>query len=96
MPSLEAIVALVSSDLGTEQLRKGRRSEARLLLAWLARWTRASSLGEIGAVLSLSTPGVSHLLRDAEERIRRDARFRDAAERLRRVLTSNNSEKGKA
>lgn len=98
MPSLDAIVALVSSDLGIgpEQLRKGRRSEARLLLAWLARRMRASSLGEIGAVLSLSSPGVSHLLRDAEERIRRDTRFRGAAERLRRRLTSDNSEKGKA
>jgi REP element-mobilizing transposase RayT len=98
IPDLDAIVELVlgAFSIGAAQLRNGRRSEARLAFAWLARRTRGSSLGEIGVVLSLSTPGVSHLLRAAEERVRRDATFGELAEQLRRRLTSNNSEKRKA
>ncbi len=97
-PALEAIVDLVSGEfsIGPAQLRKGRRSEARLVFAWLARRARASSLGEIGEVLSLSAPGVSHLLRAAEGRIQRDAKLAELVERLHGQLTSNNSEKGKA
>lgn len=98
VPALETIVELVAREFHTapEALRGGRRSDARLMFAWLARRARASSLREIGEVLSLSAPGVSHLVRVAEERFRRDAKLGERAKRLEGRLTSNNSEKGKA
>jgi hypothetical protein len=97
-PSQEIILDLVLSEfgIGREELRKGRRTDGRLIFAWLARRMRASSLREIGEVLSLSTPGVSHLLRASEQRIHSDKRFRALIEGLQKRVNANKTEKRKA
>ena len=97
-PSQEMILDLILSEFGIdrEQLRKGRRTEARLIFATLARRCRAASLQEIGEVLSLSAPGVSHVLRETEQRIHADKRFRERIEGVRNKIDANKTEKRKA
>ncbi|HUF17831.1 MAG TPA: hypothetical protein VMS12_07295 [Thermoanaerobaculia bacterium] len=90
LPDLDSIRNLVISTLGVrpESLRQRGRSDARLAFAWLARRAAASSCRQIQEQLSLSAPGVSHLLRLTEERLRTDKRFARLLHDLQRALKS--------
>jgi putative transposase len=90
LPDLDSIRNLVVTTLGVrpETLRQRGRSDARLAFAWLARRAAASSCRQIQEQLALSAPGVSHLLRLTEERLRTDKQFARLVDDIKRALKS--------
>jgi REP element-mobilizing transposase RayT len=70
-------------------LRRRRRTDARLAVAYLARHDLRMKLGEYGAALGVTPWSASRLASEAERRTQRDARFRARLERLRRTLADH-------
>ncbi len=68
-------------------------SDARLLVALLAARYAQSSRAEIGRLLGVTGPGVLHLIRSSEMRVRADARFAELLLQLEQALARKGSDR---
>jgi putative transposase len=90
-PGLADLIREVKMEFGieAEDLRRQKRTPARLALAYLARELAVLRLSEFAASLGVQTWAASHLATSAEQLAKSSRRFEDSLARLHRALTES-------